>query len=585
MASTPLIDKCSSKKLTKQGGAVAEAAAEDRAGARELSNDELLRSRCRQQSNTSSELDLNVDNSSSSWIRDFNPTTSFNDPSPQNTSMAGEMYSDLSLPVTPQDPAKCTGVHFNEKKSSTFANSTTTEKRGSPERSDIKPNAFLETIQNIMAFINLEVYRNVPELFSGTQNFQADSVLKLFSFRTHSHLKRTRLIYVFYVVALPIYTVTGALIFQSTLESASNADVVQLDSGTNSSVVVSKLSVIDENLFKALDGEHDDKLCQEYEDRCKLNRQKAMDSLRMFCNTTPANCYLEVEKLINDIDVCYKVWHDSHRMVTHSMSDFTNAVVYAFSIYTTIGYGNMAADTIGCRIATIIYGVFGIPLFFASVKEAGNMFRNGFISLYKYIRKLRRRKRLLSNDRNHSVPNSKSTEQILNHTVAIFVERAQELVVHKNEFERKFSMGSLPGVKNGYITFTEQRRSFTNLVDCTTKSIIEGFGDVFPKEPWIVLLHSPLIVMGVVLFSMCYFILQEEIREKAFEASRKARMSISKYSHTLMTRNPWSRRNSPAFDSAGQSPEPSAFERQRKRRQSAPNVLTVPTLNLPGCNF
>lgn len=114
MASTPLIDKCSSKKLTKQGGAVAEAAAEDRAGARELSNDELLRSRCRQQSNTSSELDLNVDNSSSSWIRDFNPTTSFNDPSPQNTSMAGEMYSDLSLPVTPQDPAKCTGVHFNE---------------------------------------------------------------------------------------------------------------------------------------------------------------------------------------------------------------------------------------------------------------------------------------------------------------------------------------------------------------------------------------------------------------------------------------------------------------------------------------
>ena len=32
--------------------------------------------------------------------------------------------------------------------------------------------------------------------------------------RTHSHLKRTRLIYAFYVVALPVYTVIGALIFQ-----------------------------------------------------------------------------------------------------------------------------------------------------------------------------------------------------------------------------------------------------------------------------------------------------------------------------------------------------------------------------------
>jgi len=94
------------------------------------------------------------------------------------------------------------------------------------------------------------------------------------------------------------------------------------------------------------------------------------------------------------------------------------------------------------------------------------------------------------------------------------------------------------------------------------------------------------IVLGVVLFSMCYFILQEEIRVKAFEASRKARMSISKYSHSLMlhTKNPWSRRNSPAFDtscgSRGESREGTAgpggttFQRLRKRRQSAP-VITL----------
>lgn len=43
---------------------------------------------------------------------------------------------------------------------------------------------------------------------------------------------------------------------------------------------------------------------------------------------------------------------------------------------------------------------------------------------------------------------------------------------------------------------------------------LAGFGDIFPAEPKIILVNTFFIVMGVVLFSMCYFILQEEIREK-----------------------------------------------------------------------
>lgn len=104
------------------------------------------------------------------------------------------------------------------------------------------------------------------------------------------------------------------------------------------------------------------------------------------------------------------------------------------------------------------------------------------------------------------------------------------------------------------------------------KTFLSGFGDVFPSEPRVILFNMIFIITGVVLFSMCYFILQEEIREKAFEASRKARMSISKYSQSLLnTKNPWSRRNSPAFDRSPVS-EGSTFERLKKRRQSAPAV-------------
>ena len=33
-----------------------------------------------------------------------------------------------------------------------------------------------------------------------------------------------------------------------------------------------------------------------------------------------------------------------------------------FSTYTTIGFGTISANTIGCRIATVLYGACGIPV-------------------------------------------------------------------------------------------------------------------------------------------------------------------------------------------------------------------------------
>ncbi|GMT35268.1 hypothetical protein PFISCL1PPCAC_26565, partial [Pristionchus fissidentatus] len=113
-----------------------------------------------------------------------------------------------------------------------------------------------------------------------------------------------------------------------------------------------------------------------------------------------------------------------------------------------------------------------------------------------------------------------------------------------------------------------------------------GFGDVFPSRPTMILIHAPFMLFGVILFSMCYFIMQEEIRDRTFEASRRARISISKYGQSIINqaRSPWSRRNSPLFDNNSDNggttggPSPSSFERMRKRRQSAPAIaLTNPT--------
>lgn len=52
-----------------------------------------------------------------------------------------------------------------------------------------------------------------------------------------------------------------------------------------------------------------------------------------------------------------------------------------FSVYTTIGYGTISASSMSARIATVFYGMLGIPLFFAFIKEEGNMFRTSLLMM------------------------------------------------------------------------------------------------------------------------------------------------------------------------------------------------------------
>lgn len=126
----------------------------------------------------------------------------------------------------------------------------------------------------------------------------------------------------------------------------------------------------------------------------------------------------------------FREWHKVHRNVTYPLSDLTNAIIYAFSVYTTIGYGNMAADTMGCRIATVIYGVLGIPLFFAFVKEEGNLFRYCFISICSYARRLKRRYLCVTEKEDGSRPPS----------VSILIERPSDPHIGAQNIRRQRSI-------------------------------------------------------------------------------------------------------------------------------------------------
>ncbi|GMT07854.1 hypothetical protein PENTCL1PPCAC_30028, partial [Pristionchus entomophagus] len=405
--------------------------------------------------------------------------------------------------------------------------------------------------------------------------------------RTSSQLRKSKAYHLLYLVMLPTYTVCGAFLFQW------------------------------------LDGEHDEQEKLFYEDRCRVGREQRLSDIKGQCAQIPTACFELMQNFTYEVENCYRDWHTANRTITHSMAEFSNALIYAFSVYTTIGYGNVAADTTACRIATIFYGALGIPLFFAFVKEEGNLCRIFFIHLYKKVMKLRKKcfakcktnepsssQEQIANGNCLGVPSptfgpsqAESGEVTLKDSTPVkknkdtrhYSRQYSSNSLHecdRNERRKVFAAGCITLiayvlVASCIVDFTTEFDYITSVYFLFNSVALIGFGDVFPSTPTVIIVHAPFMIFGVILFSMCYFIMQEEIRDRTFEASRRARISISKYGQSIINqaRSPWSRRNSPLFDNNSDGgggntsgPSPSSFERMRKRRQSAPAIaLTGPT--------
>ncbi|XP_077588018.1 potassium channel subfamily K member 5-like [Stigmatopora nigra] len=54
--------------------------------------------------------------------------------------------------------------------------------------------------------------------------------------------------------------------------------------------------------------------------------------------------------------------------------NWPNAVIFAATVITTIGYGNIAPKTLGGRVFCIFYGLFGVPLCLTWISELGKFF-------------------------------------------------------------------------------------------------------------------------------------------------------------------------------------------------------------------
>ncbi|XP_011861173.1 PREDICTED: uncharacterized protein LOC105558203 isoform X2 [Vollenhovia emeryi] len=85
--------------------------------------------------------------------------------------------------------------------------------------------------------------------------------------------------------------------------------------------------------------------------------------------------------------------HTAHEAGLHTYSgqkswSFLNAVVYSLTVITTIGYGHISPSTDTGRAITIVYAIFGIPMFLIILADFGKLFTRGIKFLWVFVRRL-----------------------------------------------------------------------------------------------------------------------------------------------------------------------------------------------------
>ncbi|VDK43055.1 unnamed protein product [Anisakis simplex] len=119
----------------------------------------------------------------------------------------------------------------------------------------------------------------------------------------------------------------------------------------------------------------------------QTHQQCIKRAIEMMFNTTGCN-EDEVDRyIIADIDECYLSLIRSNILTEIALEDsgakpdedtdgwtFTDALIFAYTVITTIGYGNVAPVTFEGRLFLIIYGLIGIPMTLLTIADLGMFF-------------------------------------------------------------------------------------------------------------------------------------------------------------------------------------------------------------------
>ncbi|KAI6188527.1 Twk-22 [Aphelenchoides besseyi] len=214
--------------------------------------------------------------------------------------------------------------------------------------------------------------------------------------------------------------------------------------------------------------------------------------------------------------------------------DYFNAVFFALSIVTTIGYGNLACKTVIGRVSTIFYGLIGIPLFLLLLNLIGQLLFQSFEVMWKrfqrrFKRRTRRiRKRLFAVSLQGKLKcgatdckpeTCNQTQEVTEATVK--VEEDED----RNIFET-FPLHLALSIVFFYIfvssvvicSWETHWTWFESFYFCFISMSTIGFGDEMPENPHYTIGFYIFFVIGLALVAMCLELMRLKAENKFMTA-------------------------------------------------------------------
>ena len=201
--------------------------------------------------------------------------------------------------------------------------------------------------------------------------------------------------------------------------------------------------------------------------------------------------------------------------------NFPASLMFCLSVFSMIGYGHMTPMTEWGKIATIIYAVFGIPLYIVYFMNMGRVLAKSFKFLYRLVY------RCLNHGRNNKAAVEIEGEEEGDETIIVPYTACIWVMI--------FYMST------GTIMFAEWERwsyldscyfSFTSLAKIGIGDFVPGFDGGFGKSSHDsqtkLIINFMYLLIGMGIIAMCYTLMKEEIllKLRALEQDIKEKLYI-----------------------------------------------------------
>ncbi|XP_050423678.1 TWiK family of potassium channels protein 7-like isoform X1 [Adelges cooleyi] len=249
--------------------------------------------------------------------------------------------------------------------------------------------------------------------------------------------------------------------------------------------------------------------------------------------------------------------HDAFEAGTTTYSgrsswSFVNSAIYSFTVVTTIGYGHIVPSTNTGRLITIVYAIFGIPIFLILLADFGKMFTRGIKFLWAFVR------RLYYTGSCRKVRRTAPVQEVM---------KGVQMVYDITKFRRPSAVfDGIPDSQSGYpptspstpalstyaiddefnlpisvafvilliyivfgamvFWFEEGWGFFQAFYFVFISMSTIGFGDFVPKNQLVMIISIVYLVFGLALTSMCINVVQEKLQNSFRQATAKISATI-----------------------------------------------------------